>query len=102
MKIFWTEPAVEDLRELHDYIARDSQAYASRFVERLFSAVERLSDHPKLGRLVPEANDDDIRELLYRSYRIIYRVTSRRVAVLAVIHGARDLGSRDPAPWDVE
>jgi plasmid stabilization system protein ParE len=47
MKIVWTEPAVEDLRELHDYIARDSEMYASGFVERIVLAVERLVDHPR-------------------------------------------------------
>lgn len=97
----WTEPAVEDLRELHDYIARDSAVYASRFVERIISAAEKLSDHPRLGRIVPEATDENIRELIYRTYRIIYRVSTHRVSILAVIHGARDISSSERMPWDV-
>lgn len=101
MKILWTEPAVEDLHDLHDFIARDSEVYASRFVERLISSAERLVDHPRLGRMVPEANDEDIRELLYQNYRIIYRVATNHVAMLAVIHGARDLDARKQAPWEV-
>jgi toxin ParE1/3/4 len=74
MKIVWTEPAVEDLRELHAYIARDSEMYASGFVERIVLAVERLVDHPRVGRIVPETNEDNIRELLFQRYRIIYRI----------------------------
>ena len=70
MKIVWTEPAVEDLRELHAYIARDSEMYASGFVERIIMAVERVVDYPTLGRVVPETNDEKIREVLYQRYRI--------------------------------
>jgi toxin ParE1/3/4 len=102
MKIVWTEPAVEDLHELHGYIARDSEVYASRFVERIISAAERLADHPKLGRTVPEANQDDIRELLSQNYRIIYRAANDRIEMLSVIHGARDLAARKPAPWEID
>ena len=102
MKILWTEPAVEDLRELHEYIARDSEVYASRFVERIISAADKLGNHSRLGRIVPEAADEHIRELIYRTYRIIYRVSTHHVSILAVIHGARDLGSGDLMPWDIE
>jgi toxin ParE1/3/4 len=101
MKIVWTEPAVEDLRELHAYIARDSEMYASGFVERIVLAAERLVDHPKVGRVVPETNDENVRELLFQRYRIIYRVTKDYVEMLAVIHGARDLGELKPTPWEV-
>jgi len=51
MKIVWTEPAVKDLRELHAYIARDSEMYASGFVERIVLAAERLVDYRKLDAL---------------------------------------------------
>ena len=101
MKIVWTEPAVEDLRELHAYIARDSEMYASGFVERIILAVEQVADHPRVGRVVPEKNDENVRELLYQNYRIIYRVKSDQMEVLTVIHGARDLAALKPAPWEV-
>lgn len=101
MKIVWTEPAVEDLRELHAYIARDSEMYASGFVERIILAAERLADYPKVGRVVPETNDENVRELLYQRYRIIYRVKGDRIEMLSVIHGARDLEELKPALWEV-
>jgi addiction module RelE/StbE family toxin len=101
MKIIWTEPAVKDLRELHAYIARDSETYASGFVERIILAAERLVNHPKVGRVVPETNDENIRELLYQRYRIIYRLTRDNIEMLSVIHGTRDLGELKPAPWDL-
>ena len=101
MKIVWTDPAVEDLRELHAYIARDSEMYASGFVERIILAAERLADHPKVGRVVPEANNENVREILYQRYRIIYRVKGDSIEMLSVIHGARDLEQLQPAPWEV-
>jgi toxin ParE1/3/4 len=47
MKIFWTEPAIEDLRNLHSYIAKDSEVYASSFVERIILAVEQAAEFSK-------------------------------------------------------
>jgi plasmid stabilization system protein ParE len=101
MKIVRTEPAVEDLRELHAYVARDSEMYASGFVERIILAAERLVDHSKIGHVVPETNDENVRELLFQRYRITYRVTNDCIEMLSVIHGARDLGEFKPGPWEV-
>ena len=102
MKIKWTDPAIESLRNLHGYIAKDSEVYASSFVERIILAVEKLANFPRLGRVVPEADEETIRELLYQNYRIIYRIKGERVEILTVIQGSRDLGSFRPAPWEVE
>ena len=101
MRIVWTEPAVEDLRELHAYIARDSETYASGFVERITLAADRLGDFPNIGRIVPETNNENVRELLYQRYRVIYRVKGNTIEILSVIHGGRDLEEIKPAPWDV-
>jgi toxin ParE1/3/4 len=54
-----------------------------------------------IGRIVPEAGSEDVREILYRSYRIIYRVKSERVDVLKVIHSSRDISSQSPKPWEI-
>ena len=102
MKILWTEPAIEDLRSLHVYIARDSEVYASNFVQRIILAVDKLSNFPRLGRLAPEAENDLIREIIYQDYRIIYRIKGQLVEILTIIHGRRDLGSMKPAPWDLD
>ena len=49
MKIVWADPAVEDLRNLHSYIAKDSNEYASSFVEKIILSVDKLADFPTLG-----------------------------------------------------
>jgi plasmid stabilization system protein ParE len=102
MKIRWTEPAIEDLRNIHIYIATDSEVYANSFVERIILAVEKLPNFPRLGRQVPEAEQETIRELLYHNYRIIYPINGELIEIITVIHGRRDLGSFKPAPWDVD
>ncbi len=102
MKIKWTDPAIISLRNLHGYIAKDSAIYASSFVQRIILAVERLTNFPRIGRVVPETDDETIRELLYQNYRIIYRIKSELIEILTVIHVRRDLGALKPAPWEVE
>jgi plasmid stabilization system protein ParE len=79
MKIVWTEPAVKDLRELHSYIARDSEMYASGFVERIILAAERLVSHPKLGRVVSET---DMKMFASFSFNgIVLFIASRRIVL---------------------
>ena len=102
MKILWTDPAIEDLRNLHGYIAKDSEEYANSFVERIILSVDKLANFPRIGRMVPEADQETIRELLYHNYRIIYRINNDLIEILTVVHGRRDLGSFKAAPWDVE
>lgn len=101
MVLEWTDPALDDLEALRDHIGKDSPYYARRFIERIFEAAEKLQDHPQIGRSVPEANRDDVRELIFQGYRIIYRTMPHRVQILTVLHGSRDLAARDSKPWDI-
>ncbi len=101
MKIEWTEPALLDLESIRDYIKRDSEYYAARFVERIIEAVESLERLPEIGRTVPETDDENIRELLFHNYRIIYRFEKERILILTIIHGARSLDRKKPKPWDI-
>ena len=75
--------------------------YATRFVERIIEAVENLEKFPEIGRNVPEAEIENIRELLFSNYRIMYRVETERILILTVIHGARDISQKKHKPWNV-
>lgn len=97
MKVEWTNPAVDDVLAIKNYIARDSEAYAQRFAECVIEAAESLESLPGRGRAVPEANDDSIRELIFGNYRL----EEQRVLLLTVIHGARNLLALEPKPWDL-
>lgn len=87
----WTHHAKLQLRHIHDHIAQDSPIYAKRVAEALVSKTLTLSELPHLGRIVPELNDETIRELSLYSYRILYEVKPAQVNVLAVVHKRRDL-----------
>jgi addiction module RelE/StbE family toxin len=99
--IRWTVGAREDLREIFDYIGRDSTVYAAATVERIIATIEQIRRNPKLGRVVPEYDDETIRELVVGNYRVVYRLRGQRIGVIAVVHGSRDLIRRLTAePWD--
>lgn len=102
MLINWTDPAVDDLDRLYEFIARDAPAYASSFVEQIINVVTRLEDFPYSGRRVPEADRDDVREVIYQGYRILYwLVDEQRLDIIAVVHGSRDLGNPLNQSWDM-
>ncbi len=88
-RLVWTRPALEDVQEIHAYIARDSPLFARLVAERLFSAVFRLREHPLSGRMIPELGEPALREVIERPYRLLYRVRSEVVEVLPVVHSAR-------------
>jgi toxin ParE1/3/4 len=103
MRVEWTEPALEDMAAIQQYIAADSPENANRFIGRLFDTAEPLADQPKMGRQVPEVDDrDDVRELIFQDYRIIYRIKTQQVDILTVIHGSRDLQRLKVKPWEVK
>jgi len=100
--IAWSHRARTDIRDLKAYIAKDSPYYARRFTERIMTSVEKLEDFPKIGRPVPEAEGrDDVRELIYQGYRIIYLTQPGKIFIVTVIHGSRDLAGEEVKPWDV-
>ncbi len=83
-------------------IAKDSSFYAWQFIERIFEAAKKLDVFPELGRKVPEAEDrEDVRELIFQGYRIIYLYHADQIYIITVIHGSRDLSSMENKPWAV-
>ena len=88
-RIVWTEPAVSDLNGIHAYIARDAEVYADATVLEIFDAVDRLAHFPHLGRVVPEIDDENTREIIVDNYRVMYDTSGDVVRILTVIHGAR-------------
>ena len=91
VKLVWTEIAIEDLKSIHEYISKDSKLYADRFVEKIINRVDQLENFPKSGRIVPEFNSVDIRELIEGNYRIIYKMSTSQVSIIRVHHSARQL-----------
>jgi plasmid stabilization system protein ParE len=91
MKVVWSERALIDLRDIKEWIARDSASYALMVVERIVNQVESLGQMPRRGHLVPELLDETIREIHSDSYRIFYKIQLGSVGILAIVHMARQI-----------
>ena len=89
-KVIWTQSALDDLAGIQDYISRDSVYYAERFVDDIFASVDRLKLFPRSGRKVPERNSTDLREILFGSYRVIYKIKDEDVFIIAIVHSKRN------------
>ena len=89
MRVHWTQNAIEHLVNIYEYIALNSPTYANQMVDRITHRSEQIADQPLSGRKVPEYQTEDIRELIEKPYRIIYRIKANQIDVLAIIHGAR-------------
>ncbi len=90
-QVNWTEVAQDDLDKIANYIAEDSPNYAAAFVREALDAARSLKHLAQRGRMVPEWHDSSIRELIVGNYRLIYQLTEPMVAIIGVVHGARDL-----------
>ena len=89
MNVHWTNTAVEHLLAIYERIAQDAPLYAQRMVDRLTKRSEQIATFPESGRMVPEYDAPDIREVIESPYRIIYRIKIDQIDVLAVVHGAQ-------------
>jgi addiction module RelE/StbE family toxin len=87
MKLIWTKEALLRLKEIDEYISRDNPVAATDFVDKLILVAETIVDNPKKGRFVPELSLENIRELLYKNYRIVYLVKKNSLEILTVFEG---------------
>jgi plasmid stabilization system protein ParE len=87
----WTAHATAQLHHIHDRIAQDSPLYAKRVSDALVRKTFLLDELPRLGRVVPELNEETIRELSLYSYRVLYEIKTTHIDILALIHKRRDL-----------
>ena len=85
MKVVWSRVAQHNVDEIAAYIARDKPAAAEKWLEEPFDLVGKLGDFPESGRWVPEVGSPHIREVIFKSYRVIYSVR-KKVHVLTVRH----------------
>ena len=92
--VVFSPQAEVDLEDIALYIARDNPLATEAWVQKLIVAAERAAVIPRAGRVVPELEDPDIREVFLKSYRIVYRVEATRIVVLTVFEGHRKLRMR--------
>ncbi len=89
-KVIWTDSAIDDLNDIGEYIAKDSEKYAQITVDRLFDSADILEIYPLSGKIVPEFEDESIRELIKGNYKIVYQIIDNtRIDILTVYNCAR-------------
>lgn len=101
MILRWLDFALSDIEDIKSYIKRDSEYYAFEFTQKIYDYVQSLLMSPKMGRVVSEINNKNIRELIYHNYRIIYRLQKDEIQILTVIHGSRDLKKKKNRRWEL-
>jgi toxin ParE1/3/4 len=90
IEVVWSPRAIADLQEIRAHIAADSPAWADLTVRRLVASVERLREYPESGRMVPERQSPELREVVSGRFRIVYRRKTDLVEIATVFRGSRD------------
>jgi toxin ParE1/3/4 len=88
--VIWTITAYKDLQNIVDYISQDSMYYALAFYDDVMDKAQTLNDFPHRGRVVPEMDDPEMREIFIHRYRLIYQIHNDRIIIKTIIHGARN------------
>ncbi len=90
-QLIWTEPALQDVEKIAEYIALDNIRAAQKLVKMIIDGVERLEKHPYSGRRPPEFKKNLYREIIIGPCRIFYKVNNNKVCILYVMRGERKL-----------
>ena len=99
MTVTWSPKALDRVYEIADYLHKEHQTDVFDFLNQIFDRTKQLELFPESGRMVPEVNRLDIRELIWRGYRIVYQVKAEEVEVLTVRHGRQQWQDLDiPEP----
>jgi toxin ParE1/3/4 len=93
-EVIWTSGARAELDEILAYIAKDSLPAAQAFLQEILEVADSLETLSHRGRMVPELQQPNVRELLVKRYRIFYEIHEHEVLILGVIHGAREFKGR--------
>jgi addiction module RelE/StbE family toxin len=89
MTVIWTREALEKLIEIERFIGTNNPKRAETFINYLIERCESISKNPKIGRIVAEISNPEIREIIVKKYRIVYRTKKEKIEILTVFEGHR-------------
>ena len=90
-QIIWTEPALNDLDEIAEYIALDKPSATKNFVRNVFEKVDRLKQFPDSGRKPPELKKTRYKEIIVKPCRIFYRKDGEKIYIVHMMRSERSL-----------
>ena len=89
-QVIWTIKAVEQVEQIGSFIEKDSPFQSRRVVQLIIKETRKLKEHPRIGKMIPEVQEDRYRELRVFSYRILYKLIDKsRIVIVGVVHGRR-------------
>jgi addiction module RelE/StbE family toxin len=94
MKVTWSDRALKSLAAIHEWISESSQQRAHDVVDRLLERGDCLASFPEMGRKVAHFSLPEIRELVVKPYRVLYRIEIEEIQIIDVFHGAQQ------PPWE--
>ena len=95
VQVKWLSSAKNDLKDIYDYISLDSARYAKLQITKIQKRTEILKNFPNSGKVVPEINDQTVKEITEHNYRIIYKIINKnQIDILLIHNGARDFKHR--------
>jgi toxin ParE1/3/4 len=90
VEVIWTQNATEEIVNIAEYLEQHSKHYAEIIVKKLYNKVNVLRQHPKIGRVIPEMQNEIYRELIEGNYRIMYEILDEEIVLIQrVIHSSR-------------
>ena len=89
MKVIWTREALQKLNGIEDFIRSNNPERAEIFINYLIEQGELISQNPKIGRIVPEILNPEIREIIVNKYRVVYKINKKNIIILTVFEGHR-------------
>jgi len=87
VRVVWTHEALDRLSDIEEFISQDSPQRAARFVNYLIQIGEGVSKNPRIGRIVPEISNPNVREIIAKKYRIVYKIQENEIEILTVYEG---------------
>ncbi len=87
--IRWSIGALDDLESISAYIEQDSPEKAREIVKGIIEKIEQLKQFPNIGRKFPDREDDQLREIIFKNYRIVYEIKEEIIEILIIAHGSR-------------
>lgn len=91
MKIITEKHAQQELIQIKWYIAQDSEFYANKTINEINKRIDNLLLFPEMGKVINEKRD--IRQIIYKSYKILYKFDSENIYILHIIHHSRDISN---------
>ncbi|WP_075349804.1 type II toxin-antitoxin system RelE/ParE family toxin [Algoriphagus marinus] len=94
VEIKWSKQAVEDIYSIKEYYSNFSNSYSFQLIDQIFQKAEILIKFPEIGRIIPELNNQSIRELIFKNFRIIYAIHDlNRITILTVHSSSKPLSN---------